>query len=489
MNIILDKKSKLSLSEQICQSIIEQIQTGLFKPGEQLPSVRNLSTQIEVSVLTVLQAYKKLEELGYAIRKHGKGTYLSSSQDQREDTQSTFAWQSTVRDYIGRSGFGQQTKQSSGEILYPLHLAALSPEYLPIEPVQKAIRAASEDIHFLRDYVPLGDNELRKKLAEYLQRLLIPIHPSELMITTGCQQGIDLVAKTFLGPGDVVAVESLTYPAALDVFRSRGATVVPIPEDHTGIRIDLLTKLFDQRPPKLLYITPTGQNPTGRMLDAKTRSSLLQVATGFNCLILEDDPWGELYFDTSPLPSLFSMDTSGHVIYLKGFSKTIAPSLRIGTLMAKGSIFQRLVHAKAFTDLCTPQLNQRAFLHLLKSFSLEKYFKQLRTSLFSHLQKVEQILKANASDLFHWECPKAGPNIWLQTKYSNTDILLSDTTREGVTFLPGSICYPGVPDTNFLRIGFASTSLEKIEKGISVLAQLTREKSKNPVVNQYESWT
>ncbi|WP_242774863.1 PLP-dependent aminotransferase family protein [Brevibacillus parabrevis] len=479
MHISLDKTGKESLTVQIAQAVIERISSVIYEAGELLPSVRKLAKEIGVSVLTVIRAYKIVEEKGYAVTLHGKGTYVRRLEKAAPPAAShDYEWQESYYDYVGRSIFGQQTPRGS-RLLFPFHSATLSKEeHLPFEALQKATALAARDPHTFAEYSsPLGDLPLREHLAHAFQQRGIRVTESELMVTTGCQQGIDLVARTFAGPGDIVMVESPTYPAALDAFRSRGATILPIPCDSSGIRIDLLTRMFDQRPPKLIYVIPTGQNPTGKIMSEQTRRSLLALAESFHCLIVEDDPWSELHYTANIPPSICSMDQNGHVIYLKGYSKVIAPGLRIGCLVARGSVFLRLANVKAIADLATPLFNQRSFYHLLQTVSDERYFESVRAKMKRKKERVDKLLRQHGGASLTWEAPQAGPNFWLQTS-ANTEALSLLAKPHGLSFLPGAACFTDLSGGGHIRIGFGSVPDDKLEEGIALLCRLIEKQRK-----------
>lgn len=482
MFVPLDRTSHVSLVDQIYSALVERIRSQLHQDGEQLPSVRKLAKELDVSFLTVVNAYKKLEQSGYAIQKHGKGTYVSiptSKSNKTVYTNDPFNWQLAVSDYLGRSMFGQQFQRVRDAIAYPFHLAVInSRELLPLQEIHQAIQKTSRETSSIFEYAPAsGDTELRETIAKHLRNHgCSALSPAELIVTTGCQQGIDIIARTFVGPGDIVAVETPTFPAALDAFRSRGATLISIPMDETGIRIDLFTKMCDGRPPKIIYTIPTGQNPTGTVMDLKKRKALLELAESYNCLIVEDDPWGQLYYEETPPPSLYHLDQQGHVICLKGFNKTISPGLRVCVLAAKGSFYQRLLSAKAVSDLGTPLFNQRILFHMLASGGIDEHFDKLRTELRNRRNLAHSILKKNLPSEFTWNLPAAGPNFWLTTQSRiNTDDALFQANRKGISFLPGSVCYPGVPERNSLRISFASLPIQELNEGIVQLSKVLEE--------------
>ncbi|SFS68423.1 PLP-dependent aminotransferase family protein [Paenibacillus sp. BC26] len=480
MNIPLDRKSRVPLAEQIQLALVERIRSGLYQAGDLLPSVRELSREIGVSLMTAVLAYEKLEATGYAQRHHGKGTFVSIPRPEKDEIlegihpKPSYDWQLAIPDYLGRSMFRHVGAVNRKDVKYPLHRIKLhAEELLPLQHFQRAVQQASSDRSSIGDYAPAaGDEALRSKLASTFRHKSSVLTASELLITTGTQQAIDLIARTFLGPGDLVAVESPTYPGALDAFRSRGATLISIPTDHTGMRLDILQQLCDIHPPKLIYTLPTGQNPTGSVMSVQKRLTLLEIAKSYNTLIVEDDPWEELYFEDLPPRSLFSLDQTGHVIYMQGYSKSIAPGLRLSVIAARGSVYQRLLHAKAVTDLSTPLFNQRILLHLLEQ-NMNEHFRKVRGQLTKRRDEIHQLLKRHAPSAWTWTPPAAGPFFWLTSTGSvNTDALFVEAERQGVLFFPGSFFYSGNAERNSLRIGFAALAEARIREAILTLCQL-----------------
>lgn len=480
MNVSLDRKSPVPLAEQIQLLLAERIRSGLYQEGDPLPSVRELSREAGVSLMTAVLAYERLEATGYAHRHHGKGTYVRIPRSEKNeilespDSQPSYDWQVAIPDYLGRSMFRHVGAVNRHDVRYPLHRIKLhTEELLPLSYLQRALQQASADLSSIGDYAPAaGDEALRTTLTTLSPHRESGLTSSELMITTGTQQAIDLVARTFLGPGDLVAVESPTFPGALDAFRSRGATIISIPTDHTGMRLDVLHQLCDMHPPKLIYTLPTGQNPTGSVMSMQKRQTLLEIAESYNMLILEDDPWTELYFEDAPPRSLFSMDRRGHVIYVQGFSKAYAPGLRLSAVAARGSVYQRLLHAKAVTDLCTPLYNQRVLLHLLEQ-NLDEHFRTVRRQLKMRRDQIHQLLKQHAPPNWTWTPPAAGPFFWLTAKDGeNTDTLFVEAEQQGILCFPGSFFYSGTPDRTSVRIGFAALPEALIYEGILAFCQL-----------------
>ncbi|MCC3380053.1 PLP-dependent aminotransferase family protein [Paenibacillus farraposensis] len=437
---------------QIAKTLVDRIQSGLLPQGTKLPSVRHLSTLLPVSPVTVSKAYAELESNNLVTCTQGKGCREPSEAVTREGALD-LSWQMSLIDYLTRAQLWRNFNHSR-QVPYSFHIAAIQPGLLPTrEIIADTRRLTSENPDAMAVYGAFkGDLELREVFAAHLNERGIRSGAEQLLVTRGAQQGIDLVARTFVGAGDVVYMEAPTYTGAIDVFTSRGAKVIMIPMDEQGMKLDILTRLCDTHPPKLIYTIPTFHNPTGVTLPTVRRTKLLDLAQSYHCLIVEDDPFSELYYKTKPPISIKDHDQSGHVVYIKSFSKTVAPGCRIACVAATGSVLDRLVAAKSTTDLGSPLLTQRALLPFI-SHRLDHHLDRLRDQMRDRLALALHTLRRNAPPEVSWYTPEGGLNIWIKLP-SIVDIAelerLAD--REGISFLPGAVCYAGGMDSNHISL-------------------------------------
>lgn len=474
MKIVLNRKSDISLSQQIHDHIADRIRSNLLKENSPLPSIRNLAKKCNVSMMTANKAYETLEKEGLITRIQGKGTFVQKKTNKAlsglEEQSPSFNWQLTISDYLPRA---QSIRFNNRHERIQLSQSTVYPGLLPNRHLEQEIKKVlSDDPQILSTYGDIkGDFQFRKELTNYLKQFKLKLAPSEVLITNGVQQGIDLVARSFIGPGDIVITEGPTYAVAIDVFRGRGATIIPIPVDEEGMKVELLSKI--DKKPKLIYTIPSFQNPTGTVLSNKRRSKLLTYAQMHGAIIVEDDSLSELYFDSKPPLPLKSMDEEGHVIYLKGFSKTLSPGCRIGVVAASGTIYNRLLSAKTMADLGSPLVTQKAILSFIKSNKMKSHLQKLRITLKIRRDHVVSLLNQYAPDGVHWNTCQGGLNIWLTLPpFYHTDEIFIEANKLGLSFLPSSACYPGEPETNHMRICFSSVEDQLLEEGIILLCQL-----------------
>jgi DNA-binding transcriptional MocR family regulator len=270
-------------------------------------------------------------------------------------------------------------------------------------------------------------------------------------------------------------MEAPTYPGAIDVFRSRGATILTVPIDEDGMRVDMLHALCEKHNPKLIYTTPTFHNPTGTIMPLQRRKLLLDIAESHHCLIMEDDPFSDIYFDRKPPLPIKSLDKSGHVIYLKGLSKTIAPGCRIGLLAASGSIFKRLYAAKANMDLGSPLLTQKVIVPLVDSAKMEQHLKRLRAALKSRRDVVLAVLKEHAPSGVTCFIPKGGLNVWIQLpSWIDSNVLLYEANKRHVSFLTGSACFAIENEHSTLRLSYSYANEKLLQDGVMILCEIMR---------------
>ncbi|MFI8709031.1 PLP-dependent aminotransferase family protein [Bacillus sp. NPDC077411] len=472
MKIIIRKESNLPFYQQIYEQIVQRIQGGILVDGDVLPSLRTMADDLKISVLTVRKAYKLLETKGYVYIQPGKGVYIRGKNSPSLHTNAPYHWQHMKAVNVIRSQYiinrHKKYYDFSQAILYPRLLPNpfLSSEMQKILDKDKMILATYGSVQ--------GDEELRMEVCKYLKDYQgLNADPAHLLITSGAQQGIDLIAQTLLKPGDTVIVESPCYGAAIDVFVNKGINVISIVLDEQGIRSDLLDEVCQKNNPVLLYVNPAFHNPTGILMSEQRRKELIELAELYHFFIIEDDSFGEIYFDDVTLPApLKYFDTNGHVIYLKGFSKTLAPGIRIAAILAEGPVFDWLYAAKALMDIGSPQLTQKAILPFLRTERMKNHLEKLRTALQMRRDTTIEIL-ASLTDTIHFQVPKGGFNLWVSLPNSmNSFTLLKKANEANISFLPGTACFVHEPKHEYMRISYSMLSDQDLNVGLQKLREI-----------------
>lgn len=255
-----------------------------------------------------------------------------------------------------------------------------APELFPLQEIREAFsHVLSSDPSVLQYSTTEGFAPLREHISSKMQEKDMETSADDILITNGSQQALDLLAKIFINPGDVVLVEKPSYLGALQVFRSYQSNFIDIPTDDEGIDVGALEVAIKEYHPKLIYLTPTFKNPTGVTLSNERRRTIAKLVQEYEVPLIEDDPYGELRYSGEPVPPIKSFDRTGWVIYLSTFSKTIAPGLRLGWVVADRDIMKKLVLAKQGTDLHTGTLVQRAVHHYLVSYNVSDHVERIRS--------------------------------------------------------------------------------------------------------------
>jgi 2-aminoadipate transaminase len=315
-------------------------------------------------------------------------------------------------------------------------------------------------------YAPLRDWVVARMAA---QRLVV--EPSQVLITTGSQQGLDLVGKVLIDAGSTVAVESPTYSGALQAFAPYEPEFVGVPCDHDG---PLPDKLSVAEGARFLYVLPSFQNPSGRCMSESRRDALVEAARAINLPIVEDDPYGDLWFDAAPPASLASRWPEG-TIYLGSFSKVLAPGLRLGYLVAPHAMMPKLLQAKQAADLHTPGFNQRIVHEVIRDGFFAEHVAAVRARYRAQRDVMRAALQAHLPATCHWSTPRGGMFYWLELPEGvDAAALLPLAAESGVVYVPGASFYATNPLRNTLRLSFVTVSPADLERGVVLLSRVLR---------------
>jgi len=323
--------------------------------------------------------------------------------------------------------------------------------------------------------------EVKDPIAQVMAAEGMEVEPDDLLVTTGGQQVIDLVCKTLIDPGDVVIAEAPTYPGAVPVFVSYQADVVQIEMDEHGMRIDVLEAELERldaegRLPKFIYTVPSFQNPTGVTLSLERRRRLVEIARRRELLVLEDNPYGMLRYEGSPLPTLYSLDGGEYVIYLGTFSKILSPGLRLGWTAAPRPVLDKLNLGKGAVDLCSSPLSQ---LFVRAYFAERDWLSYVRSLTGLYRRRRDIMLEALAEHFppeATWTRPRGGLFIWARLPdYIDTTDLLARALRDHVAFVPGRAAYLDGRGGSEMRLNFSGVGDEEIREGIRRIGKVVRE--------------
>jgi len=319
-----------------------------------------------------------------------------------------------------------------------------------------------------------GDPALRAAVAGRLTGKGLPTGPDDLLVTGGSQQGLSLIATALLEPGDVVLVENPTYLAALQCFGFAGARVVPVPTDEDGVVPEALADLVRREHPKLLYLIPNFQNPTGRTLPPARRRAVADVAARYGLWIAEDDPYGELRFEGGPVPPVAAAEAAAdRTVLLGSFSKVVAPGLRLGWLRAPAGMLRACVIAKQAADLHTSTVDQAAAARYLADHDLDAHLARVRGAYRARrnalLAGLGDALPAGST----WNRPEGGMFVWVRLPAGHdATALLPAAVAHDVAYVPGAPFFAADPDPGALRMSFTTHTPEGIGRGLERLARI-----------------
>ncbi|PKO40414.1 MAG: 2-aminoadipate aminotransferase [Betaproteobacteria bacterium HGW-Betaproteobacteria-3] len=354
-----------------------------------------------------------------------------------------------------------------------------SPRTFPVEAMLAATqRVLTQDGHAALQYAASeGHGPLRDWVAAELARQGLKVGADQVLITTGSQQGLDLVAKILIDAGSRILVETPTYLGALQAFAPMEPEVVSVACDTEGVDLEALGQAQGGRnKARFLYVLPNFQNPTGRTMTEARRAALSRTAANLGLPLVEDNPYGDLWFDAPPPASLASRNPDG-CIYLGSFSKILAPGLRLGYLVAPRALYPKLLQAKQAADLHTPIFNQRIVAEVLKDGFIDRHVPTIRALYKTQRDAMLAALRNEMADLdVQWNTPDGGMFLWARLPEGLSAVeLLPRAVRHGVAFVPGAAFYADGADPRTLRLSFVTASVEQIHTGIAALAAAVRE--------------
>ncbi|MBB6448419.1 2-aminoadipate transaminase [Geomicrobium halophilum] len=351
-------------------------------------------------------------------------------------------------------------------------------ELFPVEAIEEAFsRALSKGKKAMQYDETEGYYPLREVVIERMGKKNITDYtPNHVLMTTGSQQAIDLFSRVMIGPGDVIFTEEPTYLAALQVFQSYEAKIVPVRCDANGMDMDDLLEKIKMFNPKIIYVVPTFSNPAGRVWSLERRKQLVSLAHKHNVIVFEDDPYGDIQFTDKGYTPIAALDNGSHVVYTSTFSKTAVPALRTGWIVGPYQVIRMMSQAKQANDLHSNSLAHQALYELCQHFDLDRHINRI-SRLYGHRKDVmvNELRRANINEMDFVE-PEGGMFLWLEVDPRiNTEALLQEAVARGIAYVPGAPFYAETPKYNTLRLNFTYATDDQIKFGMKQLADLFSE--------------
>jgi DNA-binding transcriptional MocR family regulator len=327
-----------------------------------------------------------------------------------------------------------------------------------------------------------GYQPLREQLADFMRtKGVTTLAPEQLIVTTGSQQALDLIGKTLINPVDKVIVEGPTFLATIQCFRLYGAQLISAPVDAQGVDTDALERLIAEHKPKLVYLIPTFGNPSGALLSLERRKRVLELAVKYQTLVVEDDPYGDLYFGEAPPPSMLALSpevpgSRDWLAHCGSLSKVLSPGLRVGWMVAPPELLARATMCKQFSDAHTSTFAQATAAHYLKAGRMPATLAHVRRVYAERAQAMGAALQRELGDAIAFVQPQGGLFFWArltgaQGKVADGGVFAKRAIEHGVAFVPGVPFYAANPDPATLRLSFATADVARIEEGIARLKQ------------------
>lgn len=474
----LDKEKDSPLYIQLYEAIREAIEDETFE-SEKLPSIRALAKQLGVNNVTVVNAYKQLEQDNYIYTVKGSGSFIKKPSFSKEN--------SLVEE-------GDMELMLSG--IFPLlknsiDFASVSPtpELFPIEEFKKSlVEVLDRDggQAFLYPEIT-GFGPLRESISQFLlEHYSISATKDQILITSGGQQGLDIISKTLIQQGDVILVENPTYPGAFAAFQSRGARILGIPMDDEGINLDELKSYVKRYRPKFIYLMPNYHSPTTICYSETRKKEVLRLAREYGFYVIEDDFLTDLSFSDDKRLPIKTLDRFDQVIFIKSFSKIFMPGVRIGFMTLPKALVRDIIKAKHTTDISSSGYLQRAFdLYLRKGFwrdHIEKitgFYRGRYGMMISGLEKLKHL------GISYLE-PHGGLSVWvsLPEGFDALD-LYQECGKRGLAIVPGKVFFTNDKDSEkYIRLSFSAVSEDEIRKGLEILRDILSP-TKDDVAEKY----
>lgn len=471
-----DKTKDIPMYRQIVQYICDKVASGEWTIGSRLPSQRMLAESFQVNRSTISTAVDELTSYGIISGKSGAGTQIVSNtwslmiptSDNWKKLISAGSFQENNRrlQQINRLEFdSEMIRLGTGE---------LDPRLFPQKMWTEIMQKLSTEITSLGYAEPLGILELREALAKHMQKFGIDVSPKNILVTSGALQALQLIASCMLKEGSTVFTEAPTYLKSLQMFQSVGLNLSGIPMDHDGLEYWQIEKQLKQADSPILYTIPTNQNPTGITMSKVRRKELMDFCIKNRLPIIEDSAYQELCFENDEdfLP-LKAIDDNGMVMYLGSASKTLAPGLRIGWVIAAEPIIQRLGDAKMQMDYGASSLSQLVFSEFLKSGKYDQYLLDLKQILKKRRDNALATLNKYFKDIATWDEPVGGFYIWLTF---NDDVEVDDIVdraiEQKILLNPGDIY--DFKRNRSLRVSFAYVDCGEFSQAMVKIAKIIK---------------
>jgi len=463
------------LYARIASGLAEQMRRGTLKAGDRAPSLRRVSRQHRVSLSTAIQAYRWLERQGQVEARPKSGFFVRTPPAERIPEP-----QGDVR--LGRRAlplshavFDGMMAAMNDPAFLPFGAGCVSPELLPNRRLNLIMRRiiAAQPLHSARYHMPPGLEALRRQIARRSPDLGCRFAPSDITITSGAQEAIQIALHAVARPGQAIAVESPTYFGALDAAASMGLRILEIPTDpRFGMDLDELSRAIRRHRVKAVFAMPNCHNPLGTIASDAAKKALVELTARYHVPLIEDDIYGDLPLRGPRPRTAKSFDRAGLVILCSSYSKVLSPGLRVGW-MAAGRFRRQVDRIKLMMNLATPSLSQLVVAEFLATGSYDRHLVRLRARLLDQMERVRQAVGRYFPDGTRVSRPAGGHMLWVELpRRTDAVAVFHDALAQHISVLPGPIFSPSRRYRNYLRINCGHVWSEAHERGLVTLGRL-----------------
>ncbi len=476
--ISLDREGEEPIYRQLIRYVRSQIESGELPPGTRLPASRDLAKQLNISRISVVNAYAELRAQGFLSAHAGRGTFIAGDNHNSGANGNGHSHATETPTTPDRS-IREMMRMGRKPGVISFSQGSPPGDFFPVRHLRDALNAVldRDGARALGYEVAEGFAPLRAAVRDYVSALGIRCSADQVLITGGTQQALDLVVQALLSENDILVTENPTYLGMIDIARTRRVQLHGISLDEDGIRLDMLENFILDHHPKLIYVMPTFQNPTGTVMPLHRRRQLLNLANEYHIPVLEDGVYHELRFEGESLPPLKALDDSGIVLHASGFTKMMLPGIRIGYLITDSAHYERLVRVKQAADVATSGLNQRA-MHLMLERGVMA--QQLERNNRELVRRRDAALVAAAKYLppgSKWNVPQGGLYLWAQLPKNGPTAaeLYVSAVHAGVAYAIGSVFYTNGCGSHRIRLNYGAHKPADIEEGFKRLGRAWRE--------------
>jgi DNA-binding transcriptional MocR family regulator len=460
----------------VAEDIAQRIASGVYVPGDRLPSVRSLARDRSVSVATAVAAYQMLADKGHIEARPRSGYYVSARQVIQPIEPNTSAKATPPRLVTGQVMAMALIKAANDPDIVQLGAAVPDPSFLPTQAIGRTLSRVmhTQRVQAAGYMMPPGAQELRRQIARRMSETGSTVAADDIVITTGCQEALSLALRAVTEPGDVVAVESPTFYGLLHVLESLGLEALEIPSHpRDGIALDTLAFALERWPVKACVLSPNYSNPLGSCMPDNAKRALVRLLEKHKIPLIEDDVYGDLGFDQRRPSTCKGLAPHADILYCSSFSKTLAPGLRIGWVAAAGERRERIEYLKYVTSIASPTAPQLAVAELLANGRYERYLREIRGRYASAVARMSDSIMKIFPEGTRISQPQGGFVIWVELPV-NTDsfAVARRALRQGVSIAPGPIFSASGKYGNFIRLSSARTWDARLERALLVLAKL-----------------